>query len=104
MRHRAIAALLIATFLASVVSAQGEPPAQAPLTLGPGNSPGWALMTPQERAEHRARLSGFTNFEDCAAYQAEHHAAMLERARAKGVTLPAVPRQDFCQRLPHKTT
>ena len=102
MRHFTLAALLIGTLFTSTASAQGDPPAHGAMQPGPGNSPGWALMTPQERAEHRARLSGFTNVEDCTAYLAEHHALMLERARAKGVTLPATPRQDFCRQLPHK--
>lgn len=109
MRNNKIAALLIASLLASATWAQGGPPpaqtqtkTQAPMRFGPGNTPGWSLMTPQERAEHRSKMMGFTNYEDCASYLAEHHAKMQERARKKGVALPANPRQDFCQRLPRK--
>jgi hypothetical protein len=102
MRYNKIAMLLVGSLLASASWAQGGPPAQAPMGFGPGNSPGWSLMTPQERTEHRNKMMGFTNYEDCAAYLAEHHAKMLERARKKGVNLPAEPRQGYCQRLPHK--
>ena len=102
MRYNTVAALVIGTLFASAMSAQGAPPEQAPMRFGPQNSPGWALMTAQERSEHRSKMLGFTNYEDCASYVAEHHAKMLERARDKGVTLPDEPRPGFCQRLPHK--
>ena len=112
MRNKKIATLLITSLLASATWAQGGPPArtqaqtqtqmQTPMRFGPVNTPGWSLMTSQERAEHRSKMMGFTNYEDCASYLAEHHAMMLERARKKGVTLPAEPRLGFCQRLPHK--
>lgn len=108
MRTNKIATLLITSLLASATWAQGGPPAraqtqtQAPMSFGPMNTPGWSLMTPQERVEHRSKMMGFTNQEDCASYLAEHHAMMLERARKQGVTLPAEPRPGFCQRLPHK--
>ena len=124
MRNNKIPTLLITSLLASATWAQGGPPVparvqaqsqmksqaqsqtqsqtQASRTIGPGNTPGWSLMTPQERAEHRSKMMGFTNYEDCASYLAKHHAMMLERARNQGVTLPAEPRPGFCQRLPHK--
>ena len=130
MRYKKIATLLITSLLASATGAQGRPPAQAQpqaqtqaqtqaktqvqtqaktqaktqasMRFGPGNTPGWSLMTPQERAEHRSKMMGFTNYEDCASYLAKHHAMMLERARNQGVTLPAEPRPGFCQRLPHQ--
>lgn len=114
MHYNKIATPLITSLLASMAWAQGGPPAraqaqtqaqtqsQATMRFGPGNTPGWSLMTPQERAEHRSKMTGFTNYEDCASYLAEHHAMMLERARKQGVTLPAEPRLGFCQRLPHK--
>ena len=124
MHYIKIATLLIGSPLASMAWAQGGPPAparvqaqsqmksqaqsqtqsqtQASMRIGPGNTPGWSLMTPQERAEHRSKMMGFTNYEDCASYLAEHHAMMQERARKQGATLPSEPRPGFCQRLPHK--
>ena len=102
MHFKMTAALIVAAFAATAAFAQGGPRGQNPMGMGPANTPGWSLMTPQEREEHRARMMGFTNYEDCAAYAAEHHKQMQERASAKGMTLPPEPRMGYCQRLPHK--
>lgn len=63
------------------------------------NSPGYALMTPEERATHQSRLRSFQSREECLAYLQDHHAQMGERAKAQGKTLPA-PRMRLCDRLP----
>ena len=44
-------------------------------------------MTPDERIEHQRRMRSFESYEECNAYQAEHHALMAERALREGVTL-----------------
>jgi hypothetical protein len=63
---------------------------------GPNYTPGWSLMTPQERSEHQARMQGMKTAEECRAYRDEHHQQMAERAKAQGGrTLPA-PRHDAC--------
>lgn len=59
------------------------------------NTYGWQLMTTQERSEHQTKLRSFTDYASCEAYVTEHHQAMEEKAKAKGVTLP-VRRQDPC--------
>jgi hypothetical protein len=51
------------------------------------NTAGWQFMTPNERVEHQRRMRSFDRYEDCRAYQAEHHALMAERAQKAGVTL-----------------
>lgn len=63
------------------------------------NSPGYGLMTPEERAAHQSRLRSFQSREECLAYLQGHHATMGERAKAQGKTLPA-PRMRLCDRLP----
>ena len=63
------------------------------------NSPGFGLMTPEERAAHQERLRSFQSREECLAYLQEHHAQMGERAKAQGKTLPT-PRMRVCDRLP----
>ena len=103
MKLKMAGAAVAAAFVVSAALAQGGSGPGA-MGMGPDDSPGWALMTAQERDEHRARMMAFTNFEDCTAYLAEHHRLMLDRARAQGTTLPAQPRMGFCQRLPHKAT
>lgn len=62
------------------------------------NTYGWQFMTPQEREEHQRRMRSFTSYDQCKAYQAEHHAAIAERARQAGVSLQ--PRPDSgCEQL-----
>lgn len=52
-----------------------------------GNTPGYALMSPQERSEHQNRMRAMQTYDECSAYVGEHRAAMLTRAQEKGVTL-----------------
>lgn len=77
---------------------------------GPGGGPrggrwgnqytaGWSLMTPQERAEHQAKMRGMTSYDDCKAYQEQHHQQMAERAKAKGIQSLPQPRRDACINL-----
>ncbi len=62
------------------------------------NTPGYGLMTPEERAAHQQKMRSFTNREECQAYVAEHHAEMAKKAQAKGMNLPS-PRGGACNRL-----
>lgn len=56
------------------------------------NTYGWQLMTPDERAEHQAKLRSFTEYTACKEYVDEHHKKMEERAKEKGITVPLVKR------------
>jgi hypothetical protein len=101
-RHYSILAVTAATLMlcASSVNAQGPGSGHGRgMMFGPGNTPGWSLMTPEERTEHRAKMMGFTNYEDCKAYLDQHHTLMMERAKEKGVTLPAMPLRNMCDRM-----
>ena len=92
-RHNA--SLLIAAFLlCSAAPGQGAGPWRA----SPSNTRGWQLMTPEERIEHQSRVRGFTDYDACEAYRAQHHELMAERARQRGLTLPDYAR-DFCDHL-----
>lgn len=62
------------------------------------NTPGWQLMTPQERLEHQTKLRSFTDYSACKEYVDEHHKQMEERAKEKGVSIP-VMRQNPCDRM-----
>jgi len=57
-----------------------------------GNTPGWQLMTPEERTEHQAKMRSFTEYNACKEYVDEHHKKMAERAKEKGVTVPVMRR------------
>lgn len=62
------------------------------------NTPGWQLMTPEERIEHQATVRSFTSYDECQVYQASHHQLMEERAKQRNVTLLAGG-WDFCTHL-----
>lgn len=49
------------------------------------------LMTPEERAQHRAQMRAARTPEEREALRQAHHAAMVQRAKERGVTLPAQP-------------
>jgi len=54
-----------------------------------GNTPGWALMTPEERTEHQTRMRSMKTYEECAAYVSEERGKMAARAQEQGTTLRA---------------
>ena len=51
------------------------------------NTYGWQYMSPDERIEHQRRMRSFRNYEECRAYQEEHHEQMEQRAHKPGDTL-----------------
>ena len=107
----ALAALLLATgpVLAQTASAPAASSASAPHAgpmhrggrWGTAYTPGWSMMTPQERKAHQDKMRGMGNADECKTYMDEHHRQMADRAKEKGVTLPAKPRRDACAGLPH---
>lgn len=63
-------------------------------------TPGWTMMSPKERDEHRARMQGAKSYEECKTLQQQHHELMAARAKERGVTAPlAQPRRDACAGL-----
>ncbi|MDP2822533.1 MAG: hypothetical protein Q8O52_07620 [Sulfuritalea sp.] len=62
------------------------------------NTPGWALMSAEERTAHRSSMIAAKSYEECKAAQQEQHKAMEARAKEKGVTLPK-PRYNGCDRM-----
>ena len=53
---------------------------------------GSQLMTREERAEYRAKMRSMKTREEREAFRREHHEQMQERAKAKGMQLPDMPR------------
>ena len=89
----------------------GGPAASAP-AAGPGPgagrgmarsgsdyTSGWALMTQQERNEHRDRIRAVKTYEECHAYQVQHHEQMAARAKERGAKALSQPRRDACTSL-----
>ena len=63
-----------------------------------GNTPGWSLMTPEERTANQARMRELKTYDECKVVQVEHRSLMEARAKEKGVTLRA-PRQNGCDNM-----
>jgi len=87
-----------AVALAAAALAQG-PGSGRGWSIGAGDTPGWALMSAEERVEHRNRLRSVRTFGECKLYVEGHHEVMAERAREKGQTLPSTPRTTICERM-----
>jgi hypothetical protein len=62
------------------------------------NTPGWSLMTPEERTAHRDKMMAAKTYEECKAAQEEHHKQMEARAKEKGQALRG-SRQNACERM-----
>ena len=92
----------------AAASAGGMGPGRGGRGMGPGRggaragsrfTPGWGLMSAQERAEHRDKMRALTSYDECKAYRDQHHEAMAARAKERGVPMPAQPRRDACAAL-----
>jgi hypothetical protein len=94
--RRAVTLIAVACVLAGMPA--GANWARGPWRAGAGNTPGWQLMSPDERVEYQRRMRGFDDARGCATYQAEHRARMAERARKQGLELPE-DRADGCEQL-----
>lgn len=121
LRHIALLAFLGASLAVPVSAQPGSGPGSGP-GMGPGagmgagmgpakaprkamrfrfdknNTPGWALMSAEERTAHRKGMMAAKTYEDCKALQQEHHKSMEARAKEKGVTL-RTPRYNGCDRM-----
>jgi hypothetical protein len=76
----------------------GMGPGKGRMAFNQGNTPGWSLMTAEERSAHQQKMWSFKTFDECKAYQAEHHTAMTAKAKEQGKTLPT-PRANACDRM-----
>ncbi len=94
---------------AAASSPAGAPAASASAAsaprIGPGmpmnrdNTPGWSMMTPQERDAHQRKMMAMTDATQCRTYMSEHHAQMAARAKQLGQPMPAQLRHDACAGL-----
>lgn len=64
--------------------------------MGRDFTPGWSMMTPQERDEHHKRLSEAKTAEECRAVMDEHRKLMTERAKERGMGTMRGARRDAC--------
>lgn len=85
----ALSALLPATTLMAAAS-PGAPQASTPNTSAT-TVYGWQLMTPAERNAYRAKMRSLKTPQERQAFRLEHHNAMQQRAKERGVSLPDMP-------------
>lgn len=108
-----MAALLLTATAAvaqpAAASARASAPAPAPVTSvqrpragegvrwGRGVTPGWSLMTPRERAEHRARMQAARTAQECRDVMAAQRDLVERRAQSSGRPgVPLMPHHDPC--------
>ncbi|MGA0611939.1 hypothetical protein [Caldimonas sp. KR1-144] len=84
---------------APAASAPGRGPGMMGGRWGPDFTPGWSMMSPQERQAHQERMRSMHSYEDCRTYHDQHHREMRERAQSQGRTLPEQARRDPCSGL-----
>lgn len=117
MRSISIAAALAATLLAAgaAVAQQATPPAGAASGpqagprmgprpgMGPGVgrdfTPGWGMMSAEEREAHRQQMANATSPEECRRIRDEHLKLMAERARSRGMSSMPIGRRDGCAKF-----
>lgn len=105
------AAVALVTVAGTAAAQGGRGPGAGPAASAPGRgsgpmarwgadfTPGWMMMSAQERKEHQERMRSMTSYEECKAYRDEHHQKLAARAKEKGGKAPAQPRRDACAGL-----
>jgi hypothetical protein len=64
--------------------------------FGQDYTPGWSMMTPQERDDHRQRMHSAKTPDDCRKIVDEHRKLMADRAKERGMGSFRGPRRDAC--------
>jgi hypothetical protein len=79
----------------------GPGPGRGP-RMGAGITPGWALMTPEERRAHQEKMRSLKDPAECEAYMTGHHDLMAARAKERNQALPWNGPRPFCDYLKRK--
>lgn len=105
LRQIALLAFLGASLASPVLAQSGTGKGMGPgagmgkqFNFDNDNTPGWTMMSREERAAHQKSMMDAKTYEECRAAQAANHEIMMGRAMAKGSTLPA-PRFNGCDRM-----
>lgn len=67
--------------------------------VGHDYTPGWSLMSAEERRQHREKLASMKDYDECRSYLDKLREQMRERAQKQGHSLPQAPRRDACAAL-----
>ena len=95
-RKLIFAATLAAVILSTSALAQGHH-----YRFNQTNTPGWSMMSAAERTEHQNKMLAAKTYDECKAIQEEHHKAMEDRAKEKGVAL-GTPKTNACDNMKAK--
>jgi hypothetical protein len=96
-------AALLAAAIAVPVYAQGPGPGGGPgrdggFRYNQDNTPGWSLMSRDERNAYRDKMRAAKTYEECKAAYDEHRQLMETRAKEQGKALRQ-PRYNACDRM-----
>ena len=96
-------AALLGAALAMPAFAQGPGPGGGPgkgggFRYNQDNTPGWSLMSREERTAYRDKMRAAKTYEECKAAYDEHRQLMETRAKEQGKTLRQ-PARDACERM-----
>jgi hypothetical protein len=96
-------AALLGAAIAVPVYAQGPGPGGGPgkgggFRYNQDNTPGWSLMSRDERNAYRDKMRAAKTYEECKAAYDEHRQLMETRAKEQGKALRQ-PRYNACDRM-----
>ena len=87
----------------AVLAQQATPPAAGASAARPGAArvgsdytPGWSMMTAEERDAHRERMLSAGTLDECRRIRDDELKRSAQRARARGVKEVPNPRHDAC--------
>lgn len=89
------ASFITAAVVATTAFAQMGPGGKGRFAWNQDYTPGWTLMTAQERTDFATKMAGVETYDECKAIQDEHRKTMEARAAEKGVKL-IPPRMNGC--------
>jgi hypothetical protein len=68
------------------------------MKFGSGNTPGWSMMSKEERKEHHDKMMSAKTMGECTALHEDHRKLMEQRAKEKNKTLPQ-PKHNPCEMM-----
>jgi hypothetical protein len=68
------------------------------MKFGSGNTPGWSMMSKEERKEHHDKMMSAKTMGECTALHEDHRKLMEQRAKEKNQTLPQ-PKHNPCEMM-----
>jgi hypothetical protein len=80
--------------------ASAASPPQGVPRYGEFDTPGWPMMSKEERAEYAAAMAQFKSRGECVTYMNKHFEEMRKRSLQRNLPLQGTSRSDLCNVLP----